>query len=123
MNIESIRYEQVERLNGSLRVWFHYNRMTLVVLLSAVLTLFVMLRIEQYQHRQARQDAATLARAPALLCYDQEKSTSVIIAGTSQRVVDRALRDAIDQTQEVRGILIDAQQRASQWEYQRETQR
>jgi predicted membrane protein len=110
--IEMIRWRQVERLNGRTATWWHYNRMTLVILLSAILALAVLLQTERYMRRQAEADARVLAVQPwALSCYSHDRATSLIIAGGSRKAVDEALMQAAIQADLVRGSWFDARNR------------
>jgi hypothetical protein len=107
-----LRREHVERMNGRAATWWHYNRMTLAVLLSAVATLAILLSWSRQTNDQLRQDNRLLGNAPSMACYSEERATSLIIAGGSQRAVDDALRYAAEQTYDVRGAWHAAQGRA-----------
>lgn len=107
---KAIRLQQVERMNGRLSVWWHYNRMTLVVLLSALAMQCWLLHIEREYRKQAQADAATLAHIP-LLCYGEERPTTFIIAGSSQQLVDDALRKAGYRIDQIRGDWFAAKER------------
>jgi hypothetical protein len=110
--MDMIRWRQVERLNGRARTWWHYNRMTLVVLLSAIVTLTVFLQTERRMRWEAEGDASILATQswPAA-CHAVERPTSIIIAGGSQEQVYDALMSASQQADNIRTAWYSAQKR------------
>lgn len=112
-NVEMIRYRQIERMNGRVATWFHYNRLTLVILLSAIATLAWINHIHQLNLAEARADNLVLALGPAMMCYSEERSTSLLIVGDNQRAVDNALRHAGYLIDATRGAFIAAKDRAT----------
>lgn len=104
-DLYAARWSQVERLNGPVRTWWHYNRFTLAILLTAIAGLMAIVEIERGFRRKAEAEAiavATAALKESFLCYTHERSTSLLIAGGSHKQVYDALYAAEEQASGVR---------------------
>lgn len=95
-DVFTVRRQALERQNGAARVWWHYNRMTLVIMLSALATVALLLHVERHWRLQAEARVVSLAdsRMADLACFSTPRSTSIIIAADSQAAATQALIDA-----------------------------
>lgn len=102
-NVQETRRKHVEKLNGWRSTWWHYNRMTLVITLTAIATLFWHLQVERVWRQRAEAELVrTQATSANLSCYNHERATSLLIAGGSQRLVNDALIAAASQADTLR---------------------
>lgn len=111
-DIERTRRQRLQQhLGGFWSCWYYYNRATLAVLLPVIAALCWQVQTERQHAQLLRADNVVLANPPQLACYAAERSTSVIIAGSSQKLVDEALRYAGYRIDQIRGEWIAAKDR------------
>src|SRR5260221_3750747 len=91
-----VRWETVERMNGYWPTWWRYTRVTLAITLTAIAALCHLVNYNYSLLVLARQHEQLMAEAsrPMLGCFIQERSTSLIFAGGSQKQIYDALHNA-----------------------------
>lgn len=95
-DISAVRRRALERHNGVLRTWWHYNRMLLLLALVACGTLLVVIQTERRMRMEVQQQVQLLSKAHLtnLSCYEHQRSSTVIVAAGSQKQAVQALLDA-----------------------------
>lgn len=95
-DLPAVRRRALEYHNGRTATWWHYNRMTLVVAMSAAVALLVWLQVERHWRVRAEAQVQLLSGAHLgdLACFSVQRSTSIIIAADSQQAANQALIDA-----------------------------
>lgn len=114
MKTSNLAFQQVERRNGMITTWWHYNRVVILIALIAVGILSASLRETDAHRLDAEADARLLAHAVTSFdCYAQTRPTSILIVGGSQQQVDDALRSVSLHVDQTRGTLLAAQWNAA----------